>query len=184
MNTGNRFLWYSATHQVVRFPLGTSLALFDTGFMNESTYVLRAISAVEAKVLREAGGPVYVADEHPGYPRRQCLLDAEVGDELILVSHDPFARNSKYRSASPIFLHRFECDPASETSELPIQLTGRQLSVRSFDKDEMMIDAAVIDGHELKPTIESFFSDVLSETIHIHNATRGCWAVTVERRTT
>lgn len=150
--------------------------------MSELPYVLRPIPTDKAEELRDAGGPVFVANEHPGFSCRQCLLDAEVGEELILVSHDPFTGNSKYRSASPIFLHRVGCQLAFNPSDLPTQLTSRQLSVRSFDKDEMMIDAAVIDGDELESKIESFFDDVQSETIHVHNATRGCWAVTIERR--
>ena len=59
--------------------------------------------------------------------------------------------------------------------------THRELSVRSFDKDEMMIDAAVIEGHELAGTCQAFFEHEDSDKIHVHNATRGCWAVTVGR---
>jgi hypothetical protein len=149
--------------------------------MSESTFVLRPISPSDADALREQGGPRYVADEHPGYPCRQCLRDADIGDELILVSHDPFATDSPYRSASPIFLHRSSCEAHVNGPALPEQLTRRQLSVRSFDREEMMIDAAVIDGVDLGLTIERFFADTASERIHVHNATRGCWAVAIER---
>ena len=64
---------------------------------------------------------------------------------------------------------------------MPDQLTIRQLSVRSFDGDEMMLDAAVIDGTSLATTIEQLFADERAEKIHVHNASRGCWAVAVER---
>ena len=135
-----------------------------------------------ADTLRARGGPVHVADQKPGYPCRRCLRDAEVGEEVVLVSHDPFLTDSPYRSASPIFLHRYSCDPPAESDELPFQLTGRQLSVRSFDRAEMMIDAAVIDGHDLRDTIERFFRAEAAHRIDVHNATRGCWAASVERR--
>lgn len=144
-------------------------------------FVLHSISSAAADSLRDRGGPIYLADENPGYPCRQCLRDADVGEELILVSHNPFTTNSQYRSASPIFLHRLACEPPNDPTHLPQQLTQRQLSVRSFDQDEMMIDAAVIDGQELAHTIQGFFENATSEQIHVHNATRGCWAVTVER---
>ena len=74
----------------------------------------------------------------PGYPCRQCLEDAAVGDELILVSHDPFEHESPYRSASPIFLHREPCQAPPDAAALPAQRTRRQLSVRVFDRDESM----------------------------------------------
>lgn len=44
-----------------------------------------------------------------------------------------------------------------------------------------MIDAAVIDGSDLEFTIQRFFADTASNQIHVYNATRGCWAVTVDR---
>ncbi len=149
--------------------------------MTTPTYRLRPIDPSVGAGLRAVGGVAYVADMKPGYPCRQCLRDAEIGEDLILVSHDPFTTRSPYRSASPIFLHRHDCAPPRDPHELPIQLTGRQLSVRSFDASEMMIDAAVVEGHDLSDTIDRFFGHEGSRQIHVHNASRGCWAVTVER---
>ncbi len=152
--------------------------------MTSTEFVVVAIDPAAADELRDRGGRLYVADEHPGYPCRQCLRDAEVGDELILVSHDPFTCDSPYRSASPIFLHRFPCPPHPIASELPRQLTRRQLSVRAFDEAEMMLDAAVIDGAELAATIERFLGEPATHHAHVHNASRGCWAARVDRRPT
>jgi Protein of unknown function (DUF1203) len=149
------------------------------------TFVLQPIRPDVADALRAAGGPVYVADSNPGYPCRQCLRDAEVGEELVLVSHDPFVADSPYRSASPIFLHREPCTPGggvvASAVDLPEQLTRRQLSVRAFDADAIMIDAAVIDGAQLHDTITRFLADGQADHVHVHNATRGCWAVAARR---
>jgi hypothetical protein len=145
------------------------------------TFRLVAIDSNSADRLRQSGGPTYVADEKPGYPCRQCLRDAEIGEELVLVSHDPFDQDSAYRSASPIFLHVHPCEPAAPSAEVPGQLTGRQLSVRAFDHDAMMIDAAIIDGADLAKNLDRLFGNENTDRIHIHNAIRGCWAVTAER---
>ena len=104
---------------------------------------LRPIKPDEADRLRVewAHTRSYIADEHPGYPCRQCLKDAEIGEELLLVSFDPFTIDSPYRSASPIFLHRAPCEPFADRRMLPRQLTSRVLSVRSFDAHALMIDA-------------------------------------------
>ena len=144
-------------------------------------YLLRAISPETADDLRRQGGPVSRADRHPGYPCRQCLRDADEGEELILVSHDPFTVDSPYRSASPVFLHRQPCGRPDESTQLPVQLTSRQLSVRAFDRSAMMIDAAVIDGSELDATLRRFFEETATDLVHVHNATRGCWAVNAVR---
>jgi hypothetical protein len=119
---------------------------------------------------------VYTADEFPGYPCRQCLRDAEVGEELILVSFDPFTLASPYRQAGPIFLHRTDCSTNRDDSVVPEQLRRRQLSVRAFDADEMMIDAAVITGDGLADELQRFASNPETAFVDVHNATRGCWA--------
>ena len=40
-----------------------------------------------------------------------------------------------------------------------------------------MIDALVIRGSDLAVTITSLFGEPTCSTIHVHNASRGCWAV-------
>ncbi len=122
----------------------------------------------------------YVADENPGYPCRQCLRDAEVGEELILIGHDPFYGTSPYRQRGPIFLHRVDCSSNRDESSIPEQLRRRQLSVRAFDKGEMMIDAEVVPGEQLESTMASMFANPETSFVDVHNATRGCWAARYE----
>lgn len=156
--------------------------------MTTTTYQISPLSLEEAAALRSQGGRLYVADAVPGFPCRRCLRDADIGDEMLLVSHDPFDETSPYRCASPIFLHRTTCatDPADADTapdqDLPLQLTRRQLSVRAFDDQAMMIDAAVIDGTDLDETLRRFFGEELTELVHVHNAGRGCWATTITRQ--
>lgn len=149
--------------------------------MTDTRFTLRSIPHDEADALRKAGGDVSIAGEFPGFPCRQCLQDAEVGEELILVSHDPFIGSSPYRSASPIFLHRHTSTPPAEDRALPEQLTRRQLSVRASDSDQLMIDAVVIEGSDLDLTLQRFFDNIDINQVHVHNASRGCWAVSAER---
>lgn len=149
--------------------------------MSDITYRLDPIAPATADALRTVGGPIHVADEHPGYPCRQCLRDAQIGEELVLVSHDPFDATSPYRCSSPIFLHRIPCGEPEPSHPLPRQLTGRQLSVRAFDPAAMMLDAAVIAGDDLPATIQRFLANPAVDHLHVHNAVRGCWATTVRR---
>ncbi|ONH26605.1 DUF1203 domain-containing protein [Pseudofrankia asymbiotica] len=148
-----------------------------------TAYRLRPIDPRDADRLRAGNpnAPVYAVDAHPGYPCRQCLRDADVGEEVILVSHDPFTADSPYRSASPIFLHRAPCEPPPDLRTLPVQLVGRELSARAFDADAMMIDAAVVAGTDLAGTLDRFFDVDACDHVHVHNASRGCWATRVDR---
>jgi len=149
--------------------------------MTRTSYVLQPLSTPETAALRAQGGEVYVADSKPGYPCRHCLRDAEVGEELLLVAHDPFTTDSPYRSLSPIFVHAAACAPPKNLVEVPAQLSGRQLAVRSFDDNEMMIEAAVIDGVDIDQTITGFLADPNSERVRVYNADRGCWATDAVR---
>jgi hypothetical protein len=152
------------------------------GDMNTtSSYAVTGIDPSIADRLRAGDGIHYVADEQPGFPCRQCLRDAEIGEEMILVSHDPFTGWSPYRSASPIFLHRWPCTSPPPASGLPEQLTRRRLSVRAFDVSEMMVDAALIDGTELGATIDRLLENSTVDHLHVHNEPRGCFAARVER---
>ena len=148
--------------------------------MTTKTFLVSGIDPAEADRLRTVGGVTYVADSTPGYPCRQCLCDAEIGDEMLLVSYDPFTASSPYRCASPIFIHSTPC--ASDDQEgLPVQLTSRTLSVRGFDSAAMMLDAALIEGDDLPGTIETLFENPAIDHLHVHNASRGCWAALVKR---
>jgi hypothetical protein len=140
------------------------------------------IDAATAERLRSLPDPVVrIADSDPGYPCRQCLRDAAIGDELILVSFDPFTLATPYRTASPVFLHRHDCSARFDSAAVPEQLRRRRLSVRAFDTTEMMVAGEVTDGSELEPTLERLFSDPTVERVHIHNAGPGCFAARVDR---
>jgi hypothetical protein len=156
-----------------------------------TSFTIRPLSRSVADDLRAIlDAPRYIADAFPGYPCRECLRDAEVGDELILVSHDPFTTSSPYRTASPIFLHAQSChgsidrgeDAGEGTHDIPQQLRRRQLSVRAFDANELMTEAEVIDGVDLHALLETFFEVESTVFVDIHNASRGCWAARAERK--
>lgn len=146
-------------------------------------YRIHPIDAHTADALRATATGVLVADSEPGWPCRQCLRDAHVGEEVVLVSHDPFASSSTspYRGAGPIFLHRQPCTPAAPTTAPPAQLTTRRLSVRAFDADDLMIAGEVVDGRDLPTALDGLFADETVVQVHVHNAGRGCFAARVTR---
>lgn len=146
-----------------------------------NAFTLAPISADDAERLRAEGGERYVVDAEPGYPCRQCLRDASIGETVILVSHDPFDVDSPYRSASPIFLHAESCAPDASLDRVPTQLSIRTLSIRAFDVRAMMTSAVVADGADAAALFEQLFDDPDVDHLHVHNAERGCWATAVRR---
>ena len=57
----------------------------------------------------------------------------------------------------------------------------RVLSLRGFDKDGMMADAILSQQGEADAGIRKLFENPQIETIHAHNATRGCFSAKIER---
>jgi Protein of unknown function (DUF1203) len=141
------------------------------------------IDSRDANRLREGATVFDVADSSPGYPCRQCLKDAEVGEVLALVSYDPFSLDSPYHSASPIYIHKNDCGEP-DVSTIQGQQLRRQLSVRAFDANEMMLAGEVIDGVDLEDAAARLLSSSEVAFIHVHNASRGCWALRIERPAT
>lgn len=55
------------------------------------------------------------------------------------------------------------------------------LSVRAFDEGGMMLDALITQPGEAEQGITTLFHNADVAYIHVHNATRGCFAAKVER---
>jgi hypothetical protein len=58
---------------------------------------------------------------------------------------------------------------------------SRVLSLRGFDKDGMMAEAILAGPGEADAAIRKLFANQQIETIHAHNATRGCFSARIER---
>jgi hypothetical protein len=115
-----------------------------------------------------------------GYPCRISLTDATVGDALILVNHEHLAVDTPYRSRHAIYIRvgekRFDA-----VDEVPEQLRTRLISLRAFDAAGMLVWADVLDGTDLKPTIDRAFAHSRTDFLHLHYAKPGCYAARVDR---
>jgi hypothetical protein len=122
-----------------------------------------------------------VADSKQGFPCRVSLADAEVGDELLLLpfEHQPAA--SPYRSSGPIFVRKDAAQCVTEPGVIPDYVRTRLISVRAYDSEHQMIDAAVCQGGEATRAIDEIFRRAEAAYIHLHNAKRGCFLCTVRR---
>lgn len=131
--------------------------------------------------LREIGACRVVVDEKPGFPCRVSLVDAEVGETVILI---PFVHHdvaSPYRASGPIFVRRLAETASPAVNEVPGMLRHRTLSVRAYDGAGMMMDAAVVNGTEIETPIRRLFADARVSYLHIHNAGPGCYNCRVVR---
>jgi hypothetical protein len=131
--------------------------------------------------LRAGGARRMVADEKPGFPCRVSLVDAEVGDTMLLV---PFAHHdvsSPYRASGPIFVRRGARTANPAVNEIPVMFRHRLLSLRGYDTTGMMVAADVVNGSDLEAAIRRHFADESVSYLHIHNASPGCYNCSVVR---
>jgi hypothetical protein len=131
--------------------------------------------------LAAHGAVRMTANKRPSFPCRVTLDDAEIGETLLLVNHCSHEGNNPYRATHAIFVSEDATKPASYADEIPPALDRRILSLRAFDADGMMTDAAMAQPGEADEVIRRLLADPQVDHIDAHNAIRGCFAARVER---
>ncbi|MBV8651834.1 MAG: DUF1203 domain-containing protein [Alphaproteobacteria bacterium] len=122
-----------------------------------------------------------VATEKPGAPCRVSLADADIGDELLLVNYVHQDSASPYRAAHAIFVRKGVAQARPAIGEVPESLWLRQLSLRAFDDQAMIVAADLVDGKALAPALERLLADPAAAYVHIHFAKFGCYAARADR---
>jgi hypothetical protein len=137
--------------------------------------------ALDDAELRARGAKRYVADRQPGFPCRVSLLDAAPGERVVLVPFTHQGADSPYRSSGPVFVRENARQAAVGVNEVPKLLRLRALSVRAYDREALMVDADVVEGHALETVIDRMFNTPRIDYLHIHFARPGCFACRVNR---
>lgn len=122
-------------------------------------------------------------DEKPGFPCRVSLADAEIGEEVLLLSYAHHDVASPYRGSGPIYVRPDAPTARPGVNEVPGMLRFRLLSIRAYNEDAMLIASEVAEGRDLEGFIERAFSDPRVAYLHLHNARPGCYNCRVERAT-
>ena len=119
--------------------------------------------------------------EKPGFPCRISLTDREIGEDVLLLNHVSHDVANPYRASHAIFVAEGAGGPAQFVDEIPPVFATRVLSLRGFDGDGMMVDAILTQPGEADEGIRKLFGIPRIETIHAHNAVRGCFSAKIER---
>jgi hypothetical protein len=122
-----------------------------------------------------------IVDAHPGFPCRVSLMDAPLGERVILTHFQHHEANSPYQSSGPIFVRETAQTAKPAVNEIPRMFNHRLLSVRAYDEAAMMKGARVVEGTTLEETIREFFTNEGISYLQIHNAAPGCFNCTIAR---
>jgi len=117
----------------------------------------------------------------PTFPCRVSLTDRALGEKVLLLNHVSHDVANPYRASHAIFVTEADQQPAEYVDEVPPVFETRVLSLRGFDKDGMMAEAILTRPGEADAGIRKLFANPDIQTIHAHNATRGCFSARIER---
>jgi len=115
----------------------------------------------------------------PGFPCRVSLEDRGIGEQVMLLNHVSHDVANPYRASHAIFVA--DSEQAKFVDEVPPVFEPRVLSLRGFNRDGIMADAVLAQPGEADAAIRTLFDNPEIETIHAHNAVRGCFSAKIER---
>lgn len=141
---------------------------------------LQRLFMLDDEALSRQGAQRVRVTAKPDAPCRITLDDAEIGEDVILLSYEHQSAKTPYRQKGPIFV-RETCARFEGRDVIPPALAIRPLSLRGYDAYGAMIEADLIDGAEAAGLIERIFANGDVAYIHAHYARRGCFAARIDR---
>ena len=119
--------------------------------------------------------------EKPSFPCRVSLNDRDLGERVLLLNHVSHDVANPYRATHAIFVTEGADAAAEYVDRIPPVFETRVLSLRGFDADGMMAEALLTQPGEAEAGIRKLFANPQIQTIHAHNAARGCFSAKIER---
>lgn len=141
----------------------------------------KPLFALPTEELASLGIRRVTANSKPGFPCRVSLADAEPGEELLLLPFEHQPQKSPYRASGPIYVRAGARQRTLRIGEIPAYVSLRQISLRAYDHDHLIVGAEVCAGEQVGAEIERQFADPHVSYIHLHNAKRGCFSCLVQR---
>lgn len=139
--------------------------------------------AMSEAELAALGARRWVADAPGRAPCRVRLQDADAGERLVLVNHAHMTdASSPYRASGPIFVREAAVQADPVDGPAPEMLRKRPLSLRIYDRRNMMMEGLVIEGAHLDARLAEWFAHPSTQQVHIHFAPRGCYLARAVRQ--
>ncbi len=141
----------------------------------------RSLFGLPDEELARQGVVRMTVSAKPSFPCRVSLTDRDLGESMLLINHVSHDVANPYRASHAIFVTEGADKAAEYVDQVPPVFEMRVLSLRGFDKDGMMAEAVLTQPGEAEAGIRKLFANPEIETIHAHNATRGCFSAKIER---
>ncbi len=142
---------------------------------------LAPLFAMDDVALARINARRVTAGADKGWPCRVTLEDAKAGESLILLHHVSHDVATPYRSAYAIYVRDAASGPATYVDQVPPVFEGRPISLRAFDEEGMLWNAALALPGQADGRIRDLFADNRIAYIHAHNAAYGCFSARIDR---
>ncbi|WJI16372.1 DUF1203 domain-containing protein [Pseudoxanthomonas winnipegensis] len=137
--------------------------------------------ALDDAALAARGALRCRVDDAHGYPCRISLEDAALGEDVLLLPYAHQAVDSPYRSSGPIYVRARVTQAVLPPGEVPPYVSRRLISLRAYDRRDMMVDAQVHRGVDVAEALEAWFKSPAVAYAHLHNARQGCFSCLARR---
>jgi len=141
----------------------------------------RSLFGLSDEELAKQGVVRMTVSAKPSFPFRVSLTDRDLGESMLLINHVSHDVANPYRASHAIFVTEGADKAAEYVDQVPPVFETRVLSLRGFDADGMMAEAILTQPGGADAGIRQLFANPDIETIHAHNATRGCFSAKIER---
>ena len=116
-----------------------------------------------------------------GEPCRVSLEDAQEGETLVLVNHVSQDADTPFRASHAIYVREEAAAAPAFVDVLPPVLANRNISLRAFDRDGMMVQALLAAAGEGDAGIRSLLARPEVAEIHAHTQALGCFLARIQR---
>ncbi|MCU4186320.1 DUF1203 domain-containing protein [Acidiferrimicrobium sp. IK] len=154
----------------------------------KTSFRIKALDAAYLEGVRSRGtdefgnAVIAVANEEPGgTPLRCCLREAEIGEKVALIAHQPARIGGPYAEVGPVWIHADRCEGHGAPDAYPEGFRHRRLLFRAYDARGRQVDNRIAEGAVAEAVIDGLFSRPDVAYIHARNVLAGCYMFTVER---
>jgi hypothetical protein len=122
-----------------------------------------------------------IVDAKPGFPCRVSLEDANIGERVLLLHFEHLPVESPFRASHAIYVREGVQTRTFAPGEVPELFRTRQISLRCFDADAMLIDAYLCEGTQLESVLLEALQQARVTHVDVHFAKPGCFGARVTR---
>lgn len=137
--------------------------------------------AMSPQELRRHRAVLQIADKKPGFPCRVSLEDANIGERVLLLHFEHLPVESPFRASHAIYVREVARTRTFDLGEVPTMFRTRQLSLRCFDADAMLVDAHLCEGRDVESVLLETLQQSRVAHVDIHFAKPGCFGARVTR---